>query len=508
LRVVIAFVLFMLIVFTLETLIDNLSLFSHFCLVGGVAGVAHILIGCVLNYTGLISDTGSFDFCDYLFLFFVIHIIMTGVNRLFCRDIPVLQWLNLILMDALMTPGPCLVGYLSGILTGVLYRFHVLSYVAPGPQFFRMVEKRLFWNGLHGLRYLPAAEERGPIEIEDELYSPERFGDFRCSFARRPDSGGPVCFRRQICYCGEMVGVSTLEYESRVASVCIPSSIEVIKSSPGECKYAALPGLAVVFEWGSTLRQIASSSFRRANIRSLCVPASLRTFLDNYVVSPGLVGVLSFESGSRLTRLNRSLSLALHAQFTMLPMSLESIDASWFDRCNWHEPAVYAIEPGNRHFTVAAGAIMNFARTSVIRYFGETPIAPLDSMVKELAPLSFAHLPIESFTFGEPSQLRLIGHDAFTGCNRLGSIAIPSTVEVIAKRAFCYCEALQEVRIGARSRLRLIGRGAFEGSPCLQPVDVPWFATIRGCFEVMATVYDEDGSKRTRVRFISLIKRL
>jgi hypothetical protein len=146
---------------------------------------------------------------------------------------------------------------------------------------------------------------------------------------------------------------------------------------------------------------------------------------------------------------------------------------------------------------------MNFARTRVIRYFGEMPIAPLDSMVEELAPVCYAGLPIQSFTFSEPSGLRFIGRAAFAYCNRLGAITIPSRVEVIANAAFSGCQALREVRIGTGSHLRVIENGAFQRCIYLQPVDVPSFAMIRGRFNVMATVYDEDGSKRRRVKFIS-----
>jgi hypothetical protein len=265
-----------------------------------------------------------------------------------------------------------------------------------------------------------------------------------------------------------------------------------------------LGGLAVVFEWGSTLRQMDCGLFN-ANIRSLCLPASLRTLPNIAWAFSGRFGVLFFESSSQIRRLTGPLPLGSSDFFTMLPASLEFIGEYAFFRYSWDQHASYAIEAGNRHFTVYRGAIMNFARTSVIRYFGGVPIAPLDSMIEELARFSLAGFPIQFFTFSEPSRLRLIGHSAFTYCNRLSSIAIPSAVEVIAKRAFYKCKALREVRIGTGSHLRLIGKHAFDGCRSLQPVDVPWLAAIRCSFKVMATVYDEDGSKRVRVKFNPVI---
>jgi hypothetical protein len=60
---------------------------------------------------------------------------------------------------------------------------------------------------------------------------------------------------------------------------------------------------------------------------------------------------------------------------------------------------------------------------------------------------------------------------------------------------------LQEVQIATGSQLQLIEQEAFDSGVYLQPVDVPSAATIRGRYDVMASVYDQDGSARTRVQF-------
>jgi hypothetical protein len=75
---------------------------------------------------------------------------------------------------------------------------------------------------------------------------------------------------------------------------------------------------------------------------------------------------------------------------------------------------------------------------------------------------------------------------------------------VIEEEAFRSDWLLQEVRIGTGSRLRLVEKNAFYECRSLEPIDVPWSAKIRAEFYVLGTVYDEDGSKRTRVHIITL----
>jgi hypothetical protein len=59
------------------------------------------------------------------------------------------------------------------------------------------------------------------------------------------------------------------------------------------------------------------------------------------------------------------------------------------------------------------------------------------------------------------------------------------------------------VRIATGSQLQLIEEEAFMFCYFLQPVDVPSRTEIRGVFEVVATVHDDSGTRRVRVKFIS-----
>jgi hypothetical protein len=125
----------------------------------------------------------------------------------------------------------------------------------------------------------------------------------------------------------------------------------------------------------------------------------------------------------------------------------------------------------------------------------------VDSVIEELAPGCFHEQCMAHCTFAEPSHLRVIGQGAFQYCRFLAGISIPRSVEVIGRNAFLLCGAFQEVRIASGSKLRLIEEGAFKFCGYLQSVDVPSRATVREEFEFIATVYDQDGAERSRVKF-------
>jgi hypothetical protein len=222
---------------------------------------------------------------------------------------------------------------------------------------------------------------------------------------------------------------------------------------------------------------------------------------------PPSLRVLFFEPGSQLRRLDRQLFDPSASFHVLLPASLEDFDGNaFFARLRGDE--VYTVDPGNRHFVIAQSALMNVSRTSMIRYFGfPSGIIRLDPMVEEVGPDCFACLAIRGFVFSEPSRLRFIRRSAFESCHHLASITIPPSVEVIETKAFRSGLRLQEVRIGTGSRLRLIEKKAFDQCTWLQPIDVPSSAKIRGTFSVLATVYDEDGSRRKRVQFVTPIKK-
>jgi hypothetical protein len=346
-------------------------------------------------------------------------------------------------------------------------------------------------------------EPHPPIEIEHQLYIQEHIAYFSCSVDQEGPSDLPICIRGRVSYSGELFPVCTLSYLRCSGVVCIPSCIELIQP-PDLDPWARANGFtAIAFEWGSQLREMAPGSFTETRIRSICVPASVASFAGDRPF-PASVELVTFERGCQLRRIERQLFECWQEVQVCLPASLEYVNGSEFFRPLWigaHWFAPFSLEPGNRHLVLVDRTIMNFARTLVIRHFGQESVSTLDPLVEELCPSSFACTAIATLNFPEPSRVRVIGAGAFADCTFLGSITIPSTVHVIGVDAFVNCVMLQEVRIAAGSQLRLIEREAFWYCSFLQPVDVPSATTIEGRFEVFAEIPDVDGSPWRRVRF-------
>jgi hypothetical protein len=353
-----------------------------------------------------------------------------------------------------------------------------------------------------------------PICIDGHFYNPYKPNSFSCSYDTDSRRSFVICFRARISFSGGVFPVSNLFYPRIHSSIFIPSCIETIEpAGPGYRSESAIRDPTVfpvtAFEWGSPLHEIDLGLFQRSAIRALCVPASVTSFrVETETFSPSL-RVLTFEPGSHLRRID-GLCFRQDLLWVLFPASLKHIDVSVFlPQFNSHPRPqacrhTFGLEAGNPHFTIAACTFMNSSRTSVIRYIGGDAVLTLDSRVKELGPRSFQWTPIQTLTFPEPCRVRFIRKWAFAVCSVLTAITIPSTVREIGEQAFWSCRMLQEVRIATGSKLRLIGGAAFDDCSRLDYVDVPSGATIRGHYEVLGKVHNEDGSVRTRVRFSTL----
>ena len=70
-----------------------------------------------------------------------------------------------------------------------------------------------------------------------------------------------------------------------------------------------------------------------------------------------------------------------------------------------------------------------------------------------------------------------IGKKAFAGCEKITSVALPDTVEVVGAGAFYECDGLEELRLGAG--IKKIEKGAFEDCSSLRRVVLP--STLEEC---------------------------
>jgi hypothetical protein len=72
-------------------------------------------------------------------------------------------------------------------------------------------------------------------------------------------------------------------------------------------------------------------------------------------------------------------------------------------------------------------------------------------------------------SFASESKLSRIEKSAFEGCSSLSSICIPSSVEILCEKCFCYCASLSNLTFESESKLSRIGESAFRHCSSL-----PW----------------------------------
>jgi hypothetical protein len=373
-------------------------------------------------------------------------------------------------------------------------------------------------SGLNGLTSfaLDQMSERGqtaserPIwpvfttQVENQSYTRHESGYFSCSVYEKDESDHPAFFRGSIYLSGQAFPVFSLSAIWCTGLVCIPSSIEHMEPWLPDVR-KPYGFIAVAFESRSLLLEMDLPFLINSHARSICVPASVQSLAGHRAPRGSSLELLTFEFGSQLRGLDRQIFASGTAPDVIFPASLECIHGLTFfvskAHSNGHDP-IYGVEAGNLHFVVVNSTLMNFARTAVVRSFDPVSVVSIDSMVEELRARCFAWHRMTDFHFAEPSRLVAIRSQAFTGCDCLTSITIPSSVTTIEGRAFAYCSALRDVWIATKSQLEYIGKEAFwEVHWLFRPVDVPSSTRIEGTFEIEAQVFDVDGSRRKRVRF-------
>jgi membrane associated rhomboid family serine protease len=151
---------------TLEVTLGTFSFFYHIFVFGVISGLIHSLIAYLMYYGGETSEIGhhALGFSAVLFALIVIDVQLSGgddrsVFGLFLVPAWLYPWVMLLLMSLLM-PNVSFFGHLAGMVTGYLYQFHVLSYLAPSQQFFGRVERRLCSCCVNRLGYLPVEGQR------------------------------------------------------------------------------------------------------------------------------------------------------------------------------------------------------------------------------------------------------------------------------------------------------------------------------------------------------------
>ena len=119
-----------------------------------------------------------------------------------------------------------------------------------------------------------------------------------------------------------------------------------------------------------------------------------------------------------------------------------------------------SVHPDNPAYAVHAGALYYKDMKAIVRCppMLEGMVFAVRGGVKAVCPFAFEGCRFTEITL--PDGLVGIGQDAFSGCNNLAAVSIPSSVEVIDDYAFRDCTNLLSVAINAKE-MPLMGKNVF-----------------------------------------------
>jgi hypothetical protein len=164
---------------------------------------------------------------------------------------------------------------------------------------------------------------------------------------------------------------------------------------------------------------------------------------------------LEFDNDSTLPRIQaRAFFCCGWLQSICIPSHVDTIEGSAFLRSVIRE---MRLSEGNEHFRVCGYFLLTTNESSLVWYFGWSSNVTVVGEIRSLSAESFPS--IETLTFEGDSQLCRIDSRAFSNCDSLRAICIPSSVERIAGSAFGK-SGICDIRV-AESNKHFVVCGAF-----------------------------------------------
>jgi hypothetical protein len=209
---------------------------------------------------------------------------------------------------------------------------------------------------------------------------------------------------------------------------------------------------------------------------------------------------VTFESGSRLERIEESAFQVSGLRSIEIPGSVAFIDGSAFTGPSLNSVSV---SPDSTHFRVRECFLEDCDGSTVYLCFGSFCSVVIPSSVVVMGKQSFYRFEsLESVTFESGSRLEQSEESAFRRSG-LRSISIPSSVVVLGKESFCWCESLESVTFESGSRLERIEESAV-GWSGLKSILIPSSVVVL-CIqsfyrcESLESVTFENGSRLERI---------
>jgi hypothetical protein len=254
--------------------------------------------------------------------------------------------------------------------------------------------------------------------------------------------------------------------ESSLQSILIPRNVEIFCSY---CFSNCQLLFSITFESNSRLIRIESKAFSHLSLQSIEIPRSVQ-FIDGSAFRCLSLSSISLEPGNeRFILENEFLINVLRHELIynfctlstiQIPISIEILGSSCFFFCE--SLSFITFESNSRLTRIESSAFSCSALQSIV----------IPSRVEILGSNCFGGcLSLSSITFESNSHLTKLEFETFS-CSALQSIQIPSSVEILDQNCFSYCQSLSSISFESNSRLMRIESFAFCVSS-LQSIVIP-----------------------------------
>jgi hypothetical protein len=272
----------------------------------------------------------------------------------------------------------------------------------------------------------------------------------------------------------------------------------------GQSSFAYCSSLcAVTFESGSRFTQIDGSAFRFCpSLRSLDLPASIQS-IDGSAFDSDPITCVTIDSSNPYFCVSGDFLICLKGRCIvrycgvkedlMIGYSIESLGPGCFHGCSFL--VSLSFERGSRLTRIGESAFSNWSRLMAVL---------IPASVELLGKECFLAPSLSELAFESGSALIRIDESAFRACLLLRSVCIPRSVTVLGESCFSTCHSLSTLTFESGSRVILIDEFAFNDCSSLKSVCVPASVELLGqssflfCRSLSALTF-ESHSKLTRI---------
>lgn len=243
------------------------------------------------------------------------------------------------------------------------------------------------------------------------------------------------------------------------------------------------------FTINENCRIISSYSVTWENIETLVIPDSVIQ-IGEEAFAYCTIGSITLSSN--LSKIEKRTFIEIHTNSIIIPKSVKEIEEQAFFNSDIQ---TITFEAGSKLTKIGDYAFSNCDNIVSIE---------LPSMLKEIGIQAFYSCDaLETVTFADDATITTIGIEAFYDCDSLTSFEFVDSIEVIEERAFYSCEALEDLVFSENSNLTTIKEEAFCYCNALQSIALPdSLVTIEerafyGCTNLEAVTFTSNSSLTT-----------